>query len=148
MADRIAVIDKGMIPQIGTPEELYRRPANQFVASFLGECNFMSGTVLSSGKNKTVVETDIGNLTSTLQVPGGNAKITVMVRPENILLDGCAAPDKFDAIIENGVFLGETAVWNINSNGCRLTVTELGIKLRASGEKCSFSIAPENVVLL
>jgi iron(III) transport system ATP-binding protein len=148
MADRIAVIDKGEIQQIGTPEELYRRPANQFVASFLGECNFMSGTVISSEKNKTVVETTFGSLTSTLQSPEGNAKITVLIRPENIFLGSSAAPNSFDAIIENGVFLGETAVWNINSNGCRLTVTELGAKLRTPGEKCHFSIAAENVVLL
>ena len=75
-------------------------------------------------------------------------KNTVLIRPGNILLGNNAAPNSFDAIIENGMFLGETAVWNINSNGCRLTVTELGAKLRTPGEKCRFSIAPENVVLL
>ena len=148
MADRIAVIDKGAIQQIGTPEELYRRPANRFVASFLGECNFMSGTVLSGEKNKTMVETALGKLTSTLQVPEGSSKITVLIRPENILLGSSDAPNSFDAIIENGMFLGETAVWNINSGGCHLTVTELGAKLRTPGEKCSFSVASENIVLL
>ncbi len=148
MADRIAVIDKGAVQQTGTPEELYRRPANRFVASFLGECNFISGTVISSDKSKTVVDTALGNLTSTLQAPDGNAEITVLIRPENILLEGSAAPNKFEAIIENRLFLGETSVWNINASGCRLTGTELGTKLRTPGEKCSFSIAPENVVLL
>ncbi len=148
MADRIAVIDKGVIQQTGTPEELYRRPANQFVASFLGECNFIPGTVLSSEKNKTVVETALGKLTSTLKASEDSAKITVLIRPENILFDDITATNSFEAVIEDGVFLGETAIWNINSNGCRLTVTELGFKARKLGQKCRFSIAPENVVLL
>ena len=148
MADRIAVIDNGTIQQTGTPEELYNRPANRFVASFLGESNFVSGTLLPCKKGGTVVETAIGNLTSALQMPEGNPETTVLVRPENILLGNGVAPNSFDAIIEGGVFLGETSVWNINSNGCRLTVTELGARQRRPGEKCRFSIAPENVVLL
>ncbi|MFA6290719.1 MAG: ABC transporter ATP-binding protein [Victivallales bacterium] len=148
MADRIAVIDKGSIQQTGTPEELYRRPANRFVASFLGECNFISGRVISNEKGKTVVETALGNLTSTLQVPDGNLETSVLIRPENILLGGNAELNSFDAVVESGMFLGETAVWNINSNGCRLTGTELGTKLRMPGDKCRFSIAPENVVIL
>jgi iron(III) transport system ATP-binding protein len=148
MADRIAVIDKGMIQQTGMPEELYRRPVNQFVASFLGECNFMSGKILSSEKNKTVVETAIGNLISTFLAPEGDSKITVLIRPESILLDSNAISNCFDAIIEKGMFFGETAVWNIGSNGCSLTATEMGAKLRTPGEKCRFSIAAENVVLL
>jgi iron(III) transport system ATP-binding protein len=148
MADRIAVIDKGAIQQIGTPEDLYRRPANRFVASFLGECNFISGTVISRGENKTVVETGIGTLTSALSPPEGDAKITILIRPENISIGGDAATNIFDATIENGVFLGETAVWNINSNGCRLTATELGTRSRTPGEKYRISIAAENIVLL
>ena len=148
MADRIAVIDRGAIQQTGTPEELYRRPANQFVASFLGECNFMPGTMLSSGKNITAVETAIGTLTSTLQTSGDNTKITVLIRPENVLFDDSTSSNSFEAVIEDGVFLGEAAIWNINSNGCRLTVTELGFKARTPGRKCRFSIAAENVVLL
>ena len=148
MADRIAVIDKGAIQQIGTPEDLYRRPANRFVASFLGECNFISGTVISREENKTVVETGIGTLISVLSPPEGDAKITVLIRPENILFDDGTASNTFEAVIKDGVFLGETAIWNINSNGCRLTVTELGFKARTPGQKCRFSIASENVVLL
>lgn len=148
MADRIAVIDRGAVQQIGTPEQLYRRPANRFVASFLGECNFIDGKVISSEQNETVVETAFGKLTSILQAHDGNAKVNVLIRPENIVIDGSVVSNTFDAKIENGVFLGETAVWNISSSGCRLTVTELGTRLRTPGEKCRFSIAPENVVLL
>lgn len=148
MADRIAVLDRGAIQQIGTPEELYRRPVNRFVASFLGECNFISGTMLSREKDKTIVKTPVGNMISALQAPEGEIETSVLIRPENISLSDCDAPSSFNAIIESGVFMGETTVWTINAGGCRLTVTELGGRLRTPGMKCGFSVAPEHVVIL
>ena len=47
MADRIAVLESGRVAQVGTPEEVYRRPASRFVAGFLGEVNLFDGTVLA-----------------------------------------------------------------------------------------------------
>jgi spermidine/putrescine transport system ATP-binding protein len=46
MSDRIAVMNKGMALQIGKPEEIYERPADKFVADFIGETNFLDGTVV------------------------------------------------------------------------------------------------------
>jgi ABC-type Fe3+/spermidine/putrescine transport system ATPase subunit len=46
MSNRIAVMNQGLIEQVGTPEELYDRPATRFVASFIGETNFLSGRIL------------------------------------------------------------------------------------------------------
>src|SRR5258705_4487795 len=48
MSDRILVLDEGKVLQSGTPEEIYRRPANRFVADFVGHCNFLTGTVRGS----------------------------------------------------------------------------------------------------
>jgi ABC-type Fe3+/spermidine/putrescine transport system ATPase subunit len=45
MSDRLAVFSQGRIEQVGTPAEVYNRPANRFVAGFLGETNFVPGTV-------------------------------------------------------------------------------------------------------
>jgi len=148
MADQIAMLDKGVIQQTGTPTELYCAPVNQFVAGFLGECNFIPGTLLFSEQNKSEVNTPLGKLISTCPLPNSQPKITVLVRPENILIGENATENCFDAIIEDGMFLGETAVWELNSNGVKLTVAELGAKLRKPGDKCRFSIAPENIVLL
>ncbi len=49
IADRIMVIRKGRIIQVGTPDELYNQPATPFVANFLGQANFIEGTIISSG---------------------------------------------------------------------------------------------------
>ena len=48
MSDRIAVFNNGRVEQIGTPEDLYERPATRFVASFIGETNFFPGRVVTA----------------------------------------------------------------------------------------------------
>ncbi len=57
MSDRIAVMSKGVALQIGLPEEIYERPANKFVADFIGETNFLDGVV--KGQNGSTVEIEL-----------------------------------------------------------------------------------------
>jgi spermidine/putrescine transport system ATP-binding protein len=87
MADRIAVMNEGAIEQLGSPQEIYRRPASRFVADFIGEANFLPVTVEGS----TAV------LWDGARVPcaGGRADgpATLMVRPESLrLTDPSQAP--------------------------------------------------------
>ncbi len=83
MADRIVVMNAGRIEQIGTPEEIYSKPATPFVANFVGEMNFLSGNV---GKNNTLLA---GHLTLEHQDHVSfpeDAKVQIAVRPEDIRL--------------------------------------------------------------
>ncbi len=90
MADRIAVMDAGRIVQVGTPPELYRRPASRFVADFLGEANFFSGKVIGQEGADVIVDTPVGRLraASGRILPAGQA-VTCCIRPESVTL---AAP--------------------------------------------------------
>jgi multiple sugar transport system ATP-binding protein len=90
MADKIVVMRDGMVEQIGSPLDLYDRPANMFVAGFIGSpsMNFLSGTVTPAG-----FETEDGIV---LPMPAGTTAgaVTYGVRPEHIALvegDGIAA---------------------------------------------------------
>jgi iron(III) transport system ATP-binding protein len=80
MADRIVVMDKGCIAQIGTPKSVYQRPQTPFVANFIGLMNFLPGVV------ETANEVRCGNVR--LQVPPEDripqSKILVAIRPEDI----------------------------------------------------------------
>jgi spermidine/putrescine transport system ATP-binding protein len=80
MADRIAVMNEGRIEQIGTPEEIYRRPASRFVADFIGESNFLEVERRSDGR---VVARD-GSLVACSPPPGEWRRATLMIRPEAI----------------------------------------------------------------
>ncbi len=58
MSDRIAVLEKGKVLQVGTPMEIYEEPKNRFVADFIGETNFLTGRVVSQQQGNTVVLVD------------------------------------------------------------------------------------------
>ncbi len=86
MSDRIVVMNKGVIEQVGTPEELYERPKTKFVADFLGETNLLEGEVIKIKETEVLLhleqEQDI------IRIPNLNYdlgdKFTVSVRPERI----------------------------------------------------------------
>ncbi len=93
MADRIVVMDHGIIEQVGAPRDIYATPSSAFVADFIGTMNFLGGTVAGDG------EVDVRGRRlkcDTANMPAG-AAVTVSVRPEDVVL--CAD----DADVVNGI---------------------------------------------
>lgn len=87
LSDRVAVMNAGRVLQIGTPQEIYDKPANRFVAEFLGSGNFLTGSVVRSTGGRAQIELVGGTTfeaTSTL-VPG--TRIEAFVRPEELILE-------------------------------------------------------------
>jgi ABC-type Fe3+/spermidine/putrescine transport system ATPase subunit len=78
VADRIAVFNAGHIEQIDQPQDLYKKPANRFVASFLGFQNLIPGTVLADGG----IETPLGMVRFPETTPAAGQKVTLLIRPE------------------------------------------------------------------
>jgi len=103
LGDEVAVMRGGRVVQVGTPDELYRTPATPWVASFVGEANFVPGLVDAAGDAPSVHEDDAvddGDAATALgPVPldptapvGDTASVTVLVRPEQVALrDGDCA---------------------------------------------------------
>jgi putative spermidine/putrescine transport system ATP-binding protein len=96
VADRVAVMNAGSIEQIGTPEDLYLRPATEFVAAFVGLSNRLEG-VLEHGR-VAVAGQDLVALPGTVQ----DGPVVAFVRPEDVLLAGSGLP----AIVISTSFLG------------------------------------------
>jgi len=99
MADRVAIMRSGKVQQLGTPDELYRRPATRFVASFLGETNFLSGEVTGADGEFVSVDTGAGVIRALVgsmgRARGGDGgggvvslgeRVTCSVRPEALSL--------------------------------------------------------------
>ncbi|MEQ8665120.1 MAG: putative 2-aminoethylphosphonate ABC transporter ATP-binding protein [Rhodospirillales bacterium] len=110
MADRIVVMDHGIIEQIGTPQEIYRRPASLFVADFIGEINRFQGVATDVGKVR------IGDLelTSPRSTLATDTPCVVAVRPEDMVLSepgGETPVNGFNAVISELEFLGVT--WKV-----------------------------------
>jgi spermidine/putrescine ABC transporter ATP-binding subunit len=112
MSDRIAVMNEGRIEQCGDPTDLYDEPATRFVASFIGESNFLDGMISRVDGGDACIETPgVGELRAPCKpglAPGTSVAVTV--RPEKIVAteDG-AGPDvnAVSGTVEDVVFVGE-----------------------------------------
>ncbi|GAB4268608.1 MAG: ABC transporter ATP-binding protein [Pararhodobacter sp.] len=116
LADRIAVMDKGRVVQIGTPDEIYRNPTSEFVANFIGRSNILRGK--AEGMN---VQTAFGNLPMTR---AANGAVDLAVRPEQIMLD----PDPSgSATIVGREFRGHDQIyWVQNGDDCMIVISGPG----------------------
>jgi len=85
LSDRIVVMSKGRIEQIGTPFEIYNYPATEFVASFVGTLNMLSAQVVNAAKGELILAGKTIFVPAPLNQPDG-AKVTVALRPENLEL--------------------------------------------------------------
>jgi putative spermidine/putrescine transport system ATP-binding protein len=108
MSDRIAVMDAGKIVQIGRPLEIYRRPTNRFVASFVGESNLLDVEVLQKRGTTITVKSRAGyvfNAESRDTIE--QSKATVLVRPERIVVSNEATANSAPVTVTSAIFLGE-----------------------------------------
>ncbi len=110
MSDRVGVMSQGRIVQEDAPKDIYHRPANKFVADFLGNSNFMDATVVSAGASDALLRTTLGELRA--GVPKGVApgdEVVLFIRPENIRLSAepRELPNSFAGTVEQVSFLGE-----------------------------------------
>jgi spermidine/putrescine ABC transporter ATP-binding subunit len=112
MSDRIAVMNEGRIAQLGRPEDLYDRPCSRFVASFLGESNFLPGIVHGFQEEDIVVAECGGTMLRAVAParPTRGDKVMLTMRPERLrFADGISTPamNRMSATVTEAVFAGE-----------------------------------------
>jgi iron(III) transport system ATP-binding protein len=104
MADRIVVMNEGIIEQVGTPLDIYRKPVNPFVADFVGTMNFLPATAAGDGKVR------MGGVELTASIDGmtDGADVTLCVRPEDVVARdiGADSPNALRVEIDDMEFLG------------------------------------------
>lgn len=104
ISDRIAVMNHGVIQQIGTPKELYLRPQNTFVANFVGSSNFIPAKIYEEGTKRGIkfesgAQIDMDNLESSAK---DGQSVIVSIRPEEFVLDKVG----IEATVKDSAFLG------------------------------------------
>ena len=122
MSDRIAVMEGGRIHQLGSPGEIYNRPATAFVANFIGETNFLQGTIadLGDGIARVRIEGDLRITANSVEGCRVGGDVGVSVRPERIRI-GPAAPDDAANVVAGTVefvtYLGAVASYRVRAKG-------------------------------
>ena len=161
IADRIALMDHGKIAQVGTAAELYLKPANRFVAEFIGQTNVLPARVIEQDRGLVRMQTGIGNVMafSDVRLP---ESVTVLVRPEQMRVvssDGfrvitdeaegtrSAGRNRFIGEVKETTFLGESSehVVEVNKHCVRVMCTP---PMWDVPEEVLIEFDPERVVVL
>ncbi|TPI70707.1 ABC transporter ATP-binding protein [Mesorhizobium sp. B3-1-3] len=151
MSDRIVVMNAGSAEQVGTPEEVYERPATAFVADFLGKANMLSGTV-SRSDGPTTVKLASGqtvNVLSPKALPQGSA-VTVVVRPQKLAVGAKAGGNRLPGRVVSASYLGGSAIYEVDigsKTNIRANAPIDGRVLR-EGEAIELSFDADDCVLL
>ncbi|HRW09586.1 MAG TPA: ABC transporter ATP-binding protein [Caldilineaceae bacterium] len=129
MSDRIAVMNDGVVLQVGKPYDIYEDPTTRFVADFIGETNFLTGTLIGGDGQRFTVNLDNGAQTivncDVMQAQPG-ARVTIAIRPEKIFLGAGAAPDaqenSYTGRVEEIIYIGTDTYYHIRLAGDLLVV--------------------------
>jgi iron(III) transport system ATP-binding protein len=146
LSHEIAVMHEGRIQQVGAPRDIYERPANRFVADFVGNSNFVDGVVGSAG----TVRTELGDV----RVGGSDLRpeqrVALSVRPEDVELSE-SRPDGdnvWEGRVEQKVFLGEAVDFQV-AVGARTLLSRRHPTLRTKvGERIFVRLDPEKCTVL
>ena len=111
MSNRIAVFNDGVVQQLSTPDILYEKPENSFVAKFIGENNTLNGVVKEVNGSTCTVDLDNGHGTVKalkVNINGAGDKTQLSIRPERVTIDS-SNPDanNFSGKIEELIYLGD-----------------------------------------
>jgi ABC-type Fe3+/spermidine/putrescine transport system ATPase subunit len=154
LADRVVVMERGRIRQIGSPLDIYRHPTSLFVATFMGDANFIDGVIGEvSGRCGSL-------LTGGIAIPGcfnadqvvtPGTRAMAMLRPEDVrIVTGPVPEHGWQARVVSAVYSGELTEYIAASDalGCSLRIKTLGTPLAAPGDAITLHWDDEDVVIL
>ncbi|PZU95160.1 MAG: polyamine ABC transporter ATP-binding protein [Chelatococcus sp.] len=154
ICDRIAVMNDGVVQQVGTPMELYERPANLFVASFLGTANILAGVVAGAGAERHfVIEGGIRlPLAPDMVVPDG---ARLVFRPQHASLAGpsVATGDSLvlPCVVAHREFLGASVRYGVRIGETEVAVDmpfQSGRDLHEVGARTTLTLSPHALIWL
>ncbi|MDX7950151.1 ABC transporter ATP-binding protein [Lichenihabitans sp. Uapishka_5] len=120
MSDRIVVMSEGRMEQVGTPFEVYNKPATRFVASFVGHLNLLQGTVRDAANGVVAVGDQMVRTGGTLGAAG--TAMTLALRPEAVTLEPREGENSLRGTVEDVAFLGAIVRIKVDVGGTRVSL--------------------------
>ena len=151
LADRIAVMNKGKVVQVGSPEEIYTFPSNEFVAQFIGLTTLIEGTVEEVYEGGALVRSKDGLMMRVLArgVRKGE-KVKVSIRPEHVLMSKgrLEGVNVFEGEVLKVAYLGNIADYRVKLGEWVLRVQSPGRPQFRPGEKVYLKLDPESIIAI
>ncbi|MCU0544221.1 MAG: ABC transporter ATP-binding protein [Oscillatoriaceae cyanobacterium Prado104] len=158
MSDRIAVMDRGQLQQVGSPIEMYEHPKNRFVAEFIGDSNFLTGRVAEKQNSNIIVVVDeqLPVLVATAEdVPIGQI-VTLVLRPEKAAIypGDSAVENSWPATIEEAVYTGTDTRYTVRLTAKssiairRQNLHRDNLQQHQTGDNVRVAVPPESLSIL
>jgi ABC-type Fe3+/spermidine/putrescine transport system ATPase subunit len=152
MSDHIVVMNKGVVEQQGTPEQVYKLPDTRFVAGFLGQSNLIEGKIMGVADGRLALHLDNGVQLVALAPASARAgtRATGVVRAQRIRLGPPSGnAGELRATIVAASYLGGTAAYVLDLNGLRLQANAtIEDRVWHDGEAVAVDVAPHDILLL
>lgn len=156
MSSRIVVLDHGKVEQIGTPWDIYNRPASEFVHTFIGKSNRLSGIVLQESNGGLLLKTDAGATFHGVirdKTFAPQTKVSIYVRPEKMTLRtedrGTADVNRMKGTVKLTSFLGAYTECEVEAGGYSVSVripsTQQDMTALSAGQTVYVEWSPEDV---
>jgi spermidine/putrescine ABC transporter ATP-binding subunit len=115
LSDRMAVMSGGRIAQVGTPQEIYERPASRFVADFIGEANLLEAERIGDARVRLPCGAHLA--VAAAGEAGGSKTVTLVIRPERIALAAPGGEAALQGTVEQVVYLGTDTTYHVRLDG-------------------------------
>ncbi len=149
ISDKIIIMSKGKVEQIGSPREIYYHPASRFVADFIGEANFLKAKVLSEEGEKAMISV-AGKEFQVNNFAGAHSgdEATLVIRPEGAIL---AEQGILEGLVTLSTFMGSYQYYQIMVGDMEIQITDynpVNRRIYEVGEKAYLDFDPKGVYIL
>lgn len=148
LSDKVVIMKDGVIQQVGSPRDIYQKPANEFVASFIGKANKVKGEVVSKSGAGYVIKIDnVDHQVDSEKTVEVGSTVEMIIRPESIGVD----KGLHKVIVKKSVFMGEFHEYEVDWNGQILEISEpnpFGRKIFEVGEEMAIDFDHKAIHIL
>jgi len=148
ISDRIVVMNRGRIDQMGEPLAVYRHPATPFTAEFIGQANLVPATVVSAGPDGTVLQSPVGRLLTATRLEPGMGEVQIAWRPEDVVPFRDGQHNRISATVANILFMGNLTQIMVSVGDTTIQVERPGAVAWAVGDTVELSVAPDRIEVL
>ena len=146
-SDQIAVMNRGQIEQVGTPLEIYKHPATEFVASFIGQSNLLHGIAEERVGNRVYVQVGQCRLQATTNAElNSGQRVVLTIKAEAIQPTDGPGPNTLRASFHMPSYLGPMTRWELDTEGAKLSVDISGYNLPSSSGELYLHLPVEELI--
>jgi len=148
ISDRIVVMNKGRIEQIGDPLTVYKQPATSFAAEFIGQANVLEAAVIAVTADGSELDSPIGRLFSSARVDPEQGRVLISWRPEDMVPFTLDIPNRIDATVRRTIFMGNLTEVALEVNGTVVRVERPGSVDWKVGDSITLGLAADRIQVL